>query len=274
MNQTHADFEHIIIDDGSTDDTENVVRGFNDDRIHYYKYEKNDKRSFLRNEGFRKAEGNAISLLDSDDIWANDKLETIKTVFSNNPDVSFVIHNVAFIPDDAIKEDLFSNYKSDYSGNILSDVLDDTILPFSTFTIKKDALGQIGYLDESMIDGQHDLYVRATSKFKAYYCARKLTYIRKHSQNISKKTNMSHYDDYMKTIGKLENQGSISHKKHRILKSKIYSKIAYIYQKQEQYNDAKESYRKAFQARFFSYNGLKSFYMFLKLHSCKSADLT
>lgn len=265
LNQTYANFEHIIIDDGSTDDTEKVINSFNDDRIKYYKYEKNGRRSFLRNEGIRKSTGDLISILDSDDIWTNNKLETVNSIFKKNPEVNFVIHDIAFIPDNVIMEEVFSDYKFDFYKNIFPDILANKILPFPTFTIKKEALNKIGILDENMIDGQHDLYVRVASKFKIYYCAEKLTLMKKHGQNISKNTNMTHYEDHIKTIDKLRNEEIISSKKQLILKSKVYTKIAYIYQKQKQYDKAQENYLKSFQTKFFSYHGLKSFVIYLKI---------
>lgn len=270
LNQTHADFEHIIIDDGSTDDTENVIKKFNDSRIRYYKYEKNGLRSFLRNEGIRKAVGDFISVLDSDDIWTNNKLETVNVIFNKNPDVDFVFHNIRFIPDGVMTELAFPKYKSDFSGYVLMDVLDDTILPFPVFTIRKAALDEIGFLDENMLDGQHDLYARAASKFKFYYCAEQLTHMKKHPQNISKKRDMTHYDDYLKTIDSLKRKNVISIKKHAGLKSNMHSKIAYIYHTQKEFQKAKENYLKSFQTAFFSYSGFKSFLMYLKINVMKS----
>ncbi len=269
LNQTHPDFEHIIIDDGSTDDTENVVKQFNDNRIRYYKYQKNDKRSFLRNEGIRKAKGDFISILDSDDIWTNDKLEVVLEIFNKNPDINFVIHNIGFIPADAVKQAAFSDYSFDFYKNIFPDLLTEKIFPLSIFTVKKETLDKIGLIDETQIDGQYDLYLRIATAFKAYYCKEKLTYIRKHSQNISKDRDMTHYDDYLKSIDKLRNDSIISVEKHTDLKSKMYSKIAYIYHKQKRYTEAKENYLKSFKTNFFSYSGFKSLIMYLKINLIK-----
>jgi hypothetical protein len=202
--------------------------------------------------------------LDSDDIWTKDKLETVHTIFKTNSAVNFVIHNLDFIPEGLGIKNPFEDLKEDFYKNIFDNLFSDKMLPFPIFTIKKSTLDKIGLLDEEMIDGQYDLYVRVASKFKVYYCAKKLTYIKKHNHNISKNTDMTHYGDHLKSLNNLRNQGVISRRKHQYLKNKIYAKIAYIYHKQKQYSKAKENYRKAFKTRFFSYNGLKSFAMFLK----------
>jgi glycosyltransferase involved in cell wall biosynthesis len=67
LNQTYANFELIIVDDGSTDTTESIVKSFTDYRISYYKTI-NSERGAARNYGIKKAKGDYITFLDSDDI--------------------------------------------------------------------------------------------------------------------------------------------------------------------------------------------------------------
>jgi len=265
LNQSYTDFEHLIIDDGSTDATEDVVKNFNDKRIHYFQYSKNEKLSYLRNEGIRKATGDVICILDSDDLWTSDKLETITTIFEQHPEVSFVIHNIEFIPAGAVKEEIFTKFQSDFKGFVLNEVLNEDILPFPTFSIRKDALEKIGLLDENMLDGQHDLYLIAAAQLQFYYCSRKLTTMVKHSGNISAKTNLTHYEDYFKSLEKLQKEKHISPKTHQVLKGKTYAKIAYIYHKQKNFSRAKENYRNSYRSYFRNYHGLKSYLMHLKL---------
>ncbi|MCG2610861.1 glycosyltransferase [Flavobacterium sp. SM15] len=265
LNQSYSDFEHIIIDDGSTDETEIVVKNFNDKRIKYFQYPKNDKRSYLRNEGIRKATGTILCFLDSDDLWTSDKLETLRTIFNQNPEISFVIHNIAFLPAIEVQEKIFTKFQNDYKGFVLNEVLNDDILPFPTFSIRKEALDKIGLLDENLLDGQHDLYLRAAAQLQFYYCSRTLTTMVKHSGNISAKPNLTHYEDYFKSLEKLQKENYISRKSLQMLKGKTYSKIAYIYHRQKNFSLAKENYQNSYRSYLWNYHGLKSYLMHLKL---------
>ena len=74
--QTYENWELIIVDDCSTDDTDEVVRPFlTDGRIHYLKNEQNSGAAISRNRALREAKGKWIAFLDSDDLWLPEKLE-------------------------------------------------------------------------------------------------------------------------------------------------------------------------------------------------------
>jgi len=88
--QTYSDFELIIVDDGSTDDTEKVIKSFNDKRIRYIKLEKNSGASHARNIGIENAKGEYITFHDSDDTMASTKLEEQYNYMKENDyDISF-----------------------------------------------------------------------------------------------------------------------------------------------------------------------------------------
>ena len=75
LNQTYPNIEVLIVDDGSTDDTENLINNLNNDKIKYIKIKKNNGGSYARNIGIMKASGKYISFQDSDDNYHYDKLE-------------------------------------------------------------------------------------------------------------------------------------------------------------------------------------------------------
>lgn len=73
--QTYDDFELLVVDDGSTDDTEAVVTAYDDDRVRYLAHETNRGANPARNTGIEAAEGEFVAFLDSDDEWRPRKLE-------------------------------------------------------------------------------------------------------------------------------------------------------------------------------------------------------
>ena len=78
IGQTYKNWEMIIVDDCSKDNTQEIVKKYlkNDKRIKYIKFEKNQGAAIARNTAIREAKGRYIAFLDSDDLWSKDKLET------------------------------------------------------------------------------------------------------------------------------------------------------------------------------------------------------
>lgn len=76
INQTYKNWEMIIVDDCSTDDTEKIVSSYNDSRIRFIKNDTNSGAAVSRNKAIREAKGEWIAFLDSDDLWVPDKLES------------------------------------------------------------------------------------------------------------------------------------------------------------------------------------------------------
>ncbi len=90
INQTYTNWELIIVDDCSTDNTDEVVNDIIDDRIHYIKNEKNSGAAVSRNRALREAKGKWIAFLDSDDLWMPQKLnEQIRFMKDNNYHFSY-----------------------------------------------------------------------------------------------------------------------------------------------------------------------------------------
>ena len=85
MSQSCTGLEVIVIDDGSTDDTQAIVESINDPRLHYY-YKSNGGVSSARNFGIAKARGQFVAFLDSDDFWPNNFLEALLLKLEANPE--------------------------------------------------------------------------------------------------------------------------------------------------------------------------------------------
>jgi glycosyltransferase involved in cell wall biosynthesis len=93
LNQTFVDFELLIIDDGSTDNTMEVAKAFDDRRIQYF-YQSNQGKSQARNNGIYKSKGRFISFLDADDFYSKSKLKYLLDFLRNNPQIGCVAGGV------------------------------------------------------------------------------------------------------------------------------------------------------------------------------------
>lgn len=90
LKQTYENLELIIMDDGSTDGTEEYIKGIADERVRYRKAEKNMGPSAARNMGAELAKGEYLAFQDSDDEWMPDKLEKQMKLILDNRELSFV----------------------------------------------------------------------------------------------------------------------------------------------------------------------------------------
>lgn len=90
LSQSYQNWELLIVDDCSSDNTEEIVGNFQDDRIKFYKHETNQGAAYSRNRALKQAKGRWIAFLDSDDLWSNNKLkEQLDFMEDNNYSFSY-----------------------------------------------------------------------------------------------------------------------------------------------------------------------------------------
>lgn len=100
IDQTYTNWELIIVDDCSTDNTDAIVAAFKDKRIRYFKNKKNSGAALTRNRAIREAKGEWIAFLDSDDLWDSQKLEK-QIYFMNSHEYVFSYHDYEKIDEES-----------------------------------------------------------------------------------------------------------------------------------------------------------------------------
>lgn len=164
--QTYQNFEIIIIDDGSTDNSEEIVCGIRDERIKYIKHGKNKGPSAARNTGIKSAKGKYIAFLDSDVIWLRDKLEKqVNILNSSTPDVGVVFGGVQYI--DYKTQEYLTQWiiEEDVNEKIFNSLGCAPDTP--TMLVKKEALIDVGLFDERIpAHEETELGIRLAKKYK------------------------------------------------------------------------------------------------------------
>jgi glycosyltransferase involved in cell wall biosynthesis len=162
LEQTIDDWEMLIIDDGSTDNTQRVVESYDDERINYI-YQSNKGANSARNNGVRNASGDIISFLDSDDELAPCHLERIRDELISADDSCVGAHTAM-----KIQKDSHKMYKSVPEGRISFDDLMSSRVAcgFSATSFEQRVFDEVGYLDEELPAAQDfDFFVRVLTEF-------------------------------------------------------------------------------------------------------------
>jgi len=169
LNQTYQDFELIIVDDGSTDDTEKLVKSLSGEKIKYIRHQKNRGRSAARNTGIRLARGNYIAFQDDDDEWCPEKLEKqIMAYTTASPEVGVVYTNRNWIYDKYEYMPTSSSYKME--GYIFNQLLRLNFIAPQTSLIRKECFLKAGMFDESLLRMQDvELFLRISQYYQFKY---------------------------------------------------------------------------------------------------------
>ena len=149
LDQTYTNWEAIVIDNHSTDNTDEVMSRFADSRIIYLKIHNNGVIAASRNAGIRAAKGEWIAFLDSDDWWTADKLQACFERITDSIDL--VYHNLEIVRE---SPGLFKR-KYSKSRQLKEPVLKDLLLngnaiATTSVVVRKRLLEQIGGMDESL----------------------------------------------------------------------------------------------------------------------------
>lgn len=162
LSQTYPEFELVVIDDGSTDFTPEVLSGYNNSIVAIR--QSNKGVSSARNKGILKARGDLIALIDSDDYWLPEKMATQVAFFLRHPEIAICQTQEIWIRNGVRVNPKKRHRKR--SGMIFEASLPLCLISPSAVMMRRSLLEQVGLFDESMPACEdYDLWLRVTAQY-------------------------------------------------------------------------------------------------------------
>jgi len=191
--QSFTDFEVLVINDCSTDGSEQVVKTFEDSRIRLLRHTNNSGLSASRNTGIKNAQANYVAFLDADDLWKPDFLKSINFLIENYPEASLFATKYELKLDQNNTTEFHFDFENFTTHGIVSNFfktnLNQSIFYPSCLCVKKDVFETVGHYNETVNYSEDiDFNIRAFARFKlAYFNKALVTYLMVSENQITQK---------------------------------------------------------------------------------------
>jgi len=185
--QTFQDFEIIVIDDGSTDDTSEVIRSYlGDPRVHYLRTDHLGQPA-AKNAGIRGASGEFVAFLDADDIWLPTKLDKQIELIRSDPTLGVVHCKIQPMNEHGVPTIIYQE-RPMYRGWVLDKLFHRPFICFSSSMIRRDVLEEVGGFDETIpLSIDYDLWLRIAMRYQFDHVDERLVLYRSGHANLSRR---------------------------------------------------------------------------------------
>ncbi|WP_055445286.1 glycosyltransferase family 2 protein [Lacinutrix himadriensis] len=199
--QTYKHFECLIIDDGSTDKTKEVVLSFceKDSRFKYLTRPVDLPKgaNSCRNFGVNNSKGIFIAFCDDDDFWVPEKLEIQLAVFYEKPDVFVVTGDIEYVDKNGVKINRIKSHYPHNQGCVFEKFLIKNRTSMVTPLLKKEVFEKVGIFNTHFVIAEDWEFWRRVSYYYKFYSINKvLALVRLHGENISKSRSGKPFENY------------------------------------------------------------------------------
>ena len=245
MAQTYQNWEIIIVDDGSEDNTEEVVYRLANPKIRYLRIDHCGLLGKVRNLGIKMATGEYVAFQDSDDLWLPAKLQIQMDLFKRFPEAAFVLSNSSQFGENAWP---VPDYDSLYVGNLFLPILEEQRYHFcgTSLVFRKNVVSEIGLLDEEirMMRELH-FFLRMSAMYDGDFTNERLVKVRRHANNTSNSYRIEAHETSIKMFTEFFMKGLLTRKAFTKLTSDCYYKIGVKQLKQRQPSAAANAFFKS-----------------------------
>ena len=202
LKQSFKDFELIVVDNYSSDNTESVVKSYNDKRIRYFKHQNNGFIGVNRNYGIKKSRGEYIAFLDDDDLWLPKKLEKQVELLDSNKELGLVYSDTYIMDSNGnLRENTYFRRIKPARGNAFNELLQDNFIPMLTVVIRREMLSKVGIFNPRYkIALDYDLWLRIAEHYPIDFIEQPLAKYRVHSESGFQKNIALSYQEILQII--------------------------------------------------------------------------
>ena len=209
--QSCQDWEIVMVDDGSTDRSKDIIQGYQEkfpEKIKYY-YQDNAGVAAARNTALKYAQGEYVAFLDADDLWCPQKLQKQINVLDTNSGIGFVYTDNEFVDENGQFIENYTRKVKLISGNILLELYCDFFLMIPSVMVRRSCLNVVGSFDENLKVGEdYDFLLRLAKDFKVEVIKEKLWKRRVCEASTSRRNHVGNAETDIQTLLRFKEKNS------------------------------------------------------------------